>query len=74
MNTIQIPVDAEALRAYRSATQEEQQRIHALLNVWLKGLEREPTRPLSKVMDDIGRKAQDRGLTQEILDDLLRDE
>ena len=67
---ITIQVTAEAAQAYEAATVEEQRKLDALLSLKLREVSRQP-RPLEDVMSEISRKAQERGLTPEILDDIL---
>ncbi len=64
--TITIPLDPQTARAYDSAAPEQKRKMQALLSLWL----REP--PLQQVLDEVGRKAKDRGLTPEMLDSLLK--
>lgn len=71
---IAVPVDEETARAYHAASEEDQLRIQMLLRLQLKTLTVAPRRPLQELMDEIGARAQARGLTPEILDELLRDE
>lgn len=66
-----IQVDTEAARAFNAASVDEQKKLQALLNVWLKQLAAADAAPLKGTMDDIGARAQARGLTPEILDALL---
>jgi hypothetical protein len=72
--TISIEVDAEAARAFSQASIEDRRKLELLLALRLRELTRGPTRPLQEVMDEIGAKAQSRGLTPEILESLLGDE
>jgi len=65
-----IRVDREAAEAYRSVSDEERRKLDLLLSLQL----REATRDggsLRAVMRDISRKAQERGLTPEILRSIL---
>jgi len=71
---ISIPVDAETARAYHSASPDYQKKIQVLLRLRLRELAELPTSSLVEIMDDIGAKAEARGLTPEILRDLLHDE
>jgi hypothetical protein len=67
---ITIRVDPEAANAYRTASEDERRKLDLLLTLRLK----EATRPgssLKQVIRDISRKAQERGLTPEILKSLL---
>ncbi len=68
---ITIQLDAEAVRAYMTASAEEQKKMQFLLSLWLRALTTAPTVPLKVLMDDISDKAQARGLTPEILETLL---
>jgi hypothetical protein len=71
---IPIPVDAETARVYREASVEDQMKIQLLLRLRLRELAELPSGSLAEIMDEIGAKAQARGLTPEILESLLRDE
>jgi hypothetical protein len=71
--TISLEVDADSARAFSAASEEERRKLQLLLNLRLRELTTRPARPLTEVMDDIGRKAEARGLTPEILNALLRD-
>lgn len=70
--TITIPLDSQTARAYDSATAEEKQKIQALLSLWLRELATNEYSSLQAVLDEVGSKAKARGLTQEILDSLLK--
>lgn len=68
--TIKIQVSLKAALAYETATAEERRKLDALLSLKLTEVTRAP-RPLTEVMDEISRKAQQRGLTPERLEELL---
>ena len=68
---ITIPVDAETARIYNTASEEEKLRIQLLIRFQLRDWIAGPHRPLREIMDDIGAKAQERGMTPEILEELL---
>jgi hypothetical protein len=70
MQTIQIQVTPEAARAFRNASEPERKKLELLLNLRLLEVSR-ARKPLEDVMREISRSAQARGLTPEILDDLL---
>jgi ferritin-like protein len=72
--TISIQVDEEAARAFAKASAEEQRKLQLLLGLRLRELTSEPPRSLNVVMDEIGARAEERGLTPEILESLLHDE
>ncbi len=71
MNTvISIPLDADTARLYNQASADLQRKLQLLLTLWLRDLIVSP-RPLQVVMDEISQKAQERGLTSEVLESLL---
>ena len=70
--TITIPLDPETARAYNSAPAEEKRKIQALLSLWLRELAAGEYPSLQQVLDGVGRRAKERGLTTEILDSLLK--
>ena len=67
---ITIRVDPEAASVYRAAPEEERRKLDLLLSLRIKDATRSEA-PLKEVMRDISRKAQERGLTPEILESLL---
>ena len=71
---ITIPVDAETARTYHTASADDQKKIQLLLRLRLRELAALPTDSLIEIMDDIGAKAEARGLTPEILEAVLHDE
>ena len=46
--------------------------MQALLSLWLRELAADEIPSLQQVLDGVGRKAKDRGLTPEMLDSLLK--
>ena len=71
---ITIELDTDVARAYRTAPEEKQKKMQALLNLWLREFAAAPATPLRVLMDEISDKAEDRGLTPEILESLLNAE
>lgn len=69
---ITIRVDPEAAQAYRAASDEERRKLDLLLSLRLHDALR-PGRSLKELMGDISRKAQERGLTPEILESILHE-
>ena len=67
---ITIRVDAEAAKVYRSASEEDRRKLDVLLSLRLLDATRSRL-SLPELMHDISRKAQERGMTPEILEDLL---
>jgi hypothetical protein len=71
--SISIPLDPQTAHAYESTRAEEKRKIQALLSLWARELTAGELPSLQQVLDDAGKKAQDRGLTPEMLDSLLKD-
>ena len=72
--SITIEVDEAAARAYAEASLGERQKLQILLSLRLQELTAKRGGTLQSVMDETGRAAESRGLTPEVLEDLLRDE
>jgi hypothetical protein len=72
--TISLEVDADTARAFSAASTEDRRKLQLLLSLRLRELTTRSARPLKEVMDEIGRYAEARDLTPEILESLLRDE
>jgi hypothetical protein len=70
--SITIPLDPQTAQAYDSASPQEKRKLQALLSLRLRELASGEYPSLQKTLDELGRKAQDRGLTPEILDSLTR--
>jgi len=71
--TISIPLDPQTAQAYGATRAEDKQKIQALLRLWVRELTARELPSLQQVLDEAGRKAQESGLTPEILDSLLKD-
>jgi hypothetical protein len=65
---IRVQVDEETAKAYRDSPEEERRAVSTLLR--LKGGKPSPE-SLKRAMDEIGQRARNRGLTAEILEDIL---
>jgi hypothetical protein len=64
---ITITVDREAAEAYRAASEQERRKLDLLLTLGLHDV-LQPTGSLQDCMHHISRKAQERGLTLEMLE------
>ena len=71
---ITIAVDSAAAQIYAAATPAEQWKMQVLLSLRLQDITAEPSRPLREVIDEMSRRAAERGLTPEILESILRGE
>jgi len=69
---ITIPVDSEIQQAFEQASEEERQELRVLVSLFLK--EGWAKKNIVEVMQEIGSRAHERGLTPEILDEILQDE
>ena len=67
---ITIRVDPDAARAYREASEQERRKLDLLLSLRLHDALRS-NGSLQELMRDISRKAQQRGLTPDILESIL---
>ena len=67
MMTVAIPLDKQAAQIYTRASTEEQQKLQMLLGLWLREFD-DNSLSLPRLMDQISDKAQERGLTPEILE------
>lgn len=67
---ITIRVTPEAASIYKSASEEERRKLDALLSLRLSEA-KEPYRSLKEIMQEASREAQKRGLTEDILKEIL---
>ena len=72
VQTISIQVSPEAAKAFRKASPSERRKLELLLNLRLLEVSRD-RRPLEEVMRAISRSAQARGLTPDVLENLLKE-
>ena len=72
METINIKVDEEVAKAYRKCDDNKQKQISTIIKLFLN--QEFSQKSLSEVMEEIADKAEKRGLTPEILEDILNDE
>ena len=74
---ITISVDADLAEIYYSASDSERRKLDLIINLRLRNFVNQGQgqgRPLLEIMDDISRKAQQRGMTPEILQSILDEE
>jgi hypothetical protein len=65
--TITIEVGGDAAQLFRGASPEERKKLQELVSTWLKEFAAAQARPLKEVLEQIGTKAMERGMTPEIL-------
>jgi hypothetical protein len=69
-----VYVDAEAAKAYYSASEQDRRAMQYLLGLRLREIVAAPRVSLREAMDAMGREAEARGLTPEILEAILQEE
>lgn len=72
METITIQVEEEIAQAYRDSDRQKQEKINSIIKLFL--TPEFAQKSLSEVMAEIADKAEKRGLTSEILQEILDDE
>lgn len=72
-SAISFQVDERIAKIYQEAPEDVQKKMQILFDILMQELILSP-RPLQDVMDEISQKAEERGLTPEILDSLLNAE
>ena len=70
---ISVPIDIATARAYNQASEEEKRKIQILLRLRIRELFTPSDDSLKSIMDDIGAKAEERGLTPQVLETLFND-
>lgn len=73
IDEITLQVDSEAAKVYKSADPDVQKKIQILFGAWLREVVSQETPPLKQLMDEISDKATFRGLTQDILEAILKE-
>lgn len=75
MERIVIEVAADTAKKWRLSSQQQKNRISQIANVILsKELMRDSPEEFNRFLDEISKKMEERGLTEEILQDILKDE
>jgi hypothetical protein len=76
--TIPIPINEDIAQAYYIMSDEKRRKIEILFSIILKRYvmneTNTPKQSFEEIMDDIGLKAEQRGLTPELLEQLLQDD
>jgi hypothetical protein len=70
-STIGVPVDSETAAAFARSSLDDQRKMQLLLALRLQELTAKPVKPLKDLMDEIGQRASERGLTPTVLESLL---
>jgi len=72
MVTVTLLMDNETARIYEKASLADKKKMELLLGLWLREFEK-PSITLDKLMDEVSRKARQRGLNTETLKSILND-
>jgi hypothetical protein len=72
--TIQIQLDNKTAQAYQAAPEDRRERVQKLISVVLQEFTETTPHSLLSLMDEMSREAKTKGLTPEILDNILKDE
>jgi hypothetical protein len=72
--TIRIPVDVDVAQAFAAASPEARRKMQLLLSLRLRELTTSTLPPLKDLMNTMASTARARGLTPEILEQLLQDD
>ncbi len=72
MKFITIQVDEDIAKAYQEADSNERQKIQLLVNTWLRQAMKK--RSLDDIINEMQQQANANGLTQEILNEILKDD
>lgn len=70
MTIVEISLDSESARIYQRASAEKKKKLQILMGLWLREFDK-PSKSLDEIMDEMSRKAKERGLTPEILEAIL---
>ena len=73
MTTVEIPLDSVSARIYQQASAEKKKKLQILMSLWLREFDK-PSKSLDEIMDEMSRKARQRGLTPEVLESILNGE
>jgi hypothetical protein len=73
MAKITISVDEDCAKAYQSASQEDKRKMELLFRIFAREITLPSRKSLTQLMDEIGAEAQARGMTPEILEEILNE-
>ncbi|MGB6905128.1 MAG: hypothetical protein WA891_11225 [Acidobacteriaceae bacterium] len=74
MPEITISVDRETAEVWDAASPQDKPAAQVVIGLWMRRLLVKTGPSLDEIMDQAGRKAENRGLTQEILDSILNED
>jgi hypothetical protein len=71
---ITIELDSDSAQVFKSASADEREKLQVLLGIWLKEYARADSASLKDTMNEISSEAQNRGLTPQILESILKED
>ncbi len=71
MKTIELEIDDSLAKRMELLTKKDKEEISKLILVWIM---RKKPRPILEIIDEVSSYAREQGLTQEVLDNLLKKE
>jgi len=69
--TIQLQVDSNVAKIYNDASPTDREKLQALFGSWMKHYAEADAQSLKQTMDEMAQTAGERGLTPELLEELL---
>jgi hypothetical protein len=69
---VTLELDEAAARVFKNASPEERRKLEALLSLQLLEVA-DPKVSLRELIDAVGQRAQERGLTEELLQEILKE-
>ncbi len=73
-STLTLQLDSEAVQVFENISDSDKEKLEMLVSCLFKDYQKSSIETLKKTMDDISEKAQARGLTPEILEEILAEE
>ena len=71
--TITLQVDSDAANIFRTASAEQREKLQLLMGIWLRQFRKDEPQSLQQTMNEISARAKSRGLTPELLEEMLKE-
>lgn len=71
---ITLQIDREAANIFKSTSAEVREKLQVLFGIWIKELGKGGTESLKRTMNELGDNAGARGLTPEVLKEILEED
>jgi hypothetical protein len=73
-HSLTLQLDTEAIAVFQNSSDTDKEKLEILVSSLFKNYQKSNLEALKKTMDEISQKAQQRGLTPEILEAILAEE